>query len=147
MKIALGADHKGLNYKNIIKAHLLDNGVEVVDFGTFSEDSTDYPDYGLKAGEEVSSGKADFGILVCWTGNGMAITANKVKGVRAGLALNVEMAELTRAHNDANVLVVSGKYTPAELLNEIVDKFLATNFDGGRHQRRIDKIKKHEDQN
>lgn len=147
MKIALGADHKGLSHKNAIKAHLLDNGVEVVDFGTFSEDSTDYPDYGLKAGEEVSSGKADFGILVCWTGNGMVITANKVKGVRAGLALNVEMAELTRAHNDANVLVVSGKYTPAELLNEIVDKFLSTGFDGGRHQRRVDKIKKHEDQN
>ena len=145
MKIALGADHRGLSYKNIIKAHLLGNGVEVVDFGTFSEESTDYPDYGLKAGEEVSSGKADFAILVCWTGNGMAIAANKVKGVRAGLALNVEMAELTRAHNDANVLVVSGKYTPAELLNEIVDKFLATSFDGGRHQRRVDKIKKHED--
>lgn len=147
MKIALGADHKGLGYKNIIKTHLLDNGIEIVDFGTFSEESTDYPDYGLKAGEEVSSGKADFGILVCWTGNGMAIAANKVKGIRAGLALNVEMAELTRAHNDANVLVVSGKYTPAELLNEIVDKFLATNFDGGRHQRRVDKIKKHEDHN
>jgi ribose 5-phosphate isomerase B len=147
MKIVLGADHRGLEYKNAIKSHLLDKGVEVIDFGPFSEESTDYPDYGFKAGEEVSSGKADFGILVCWTGNGMAIAANKVRGVRAGLALNVEMAELTRAHNDANVLVVSGKYTPAESLNEIVDKFLATGFDGGRHKRRIDKIKKHEDQN
>ncbi len=147
MKIALGADHKGLGYKNIITAYLLDKGIEVTDFGAFSEESTDYPDYGLKAGQEVSSGKADFGILVCWTGNGMAIAANKVKGIRAGLALNVEMAELTRAHNDANMLVVSGKYTPAELLNEIVDKFLATAFDGGRHQRRVDKIKKHEDHN
>jgi ribose 5-phosphate isomerase B len=147
MKIALGTDHRGLDFKNKIKSHLLDNGIEVTDFGAFSEESTDYPDYGLKAGEEVSSGKADFGVLVCWTGNGMAIAANKVKGIRAGLALNVEMAELTRSHNDANVLVVSGKYTPAELLNEIVDKFLATKFDGGRHKRRVDKIKKHEDQN
>ena len=147
MKIALGADHRGLEYKNAIKAHLLVKGIEVTDFGAFSEESTDYPDYGLKAGEEVSAGKADFGVLVCWTGNGMAIAANKVRGVRAGLALNVEMAELTRSHNDANVLVVSGKYTPAELLDEIVDKFLATKFDGGRHKRRVDKITKHEDQN
>ncbi len=147
MKIALGADHRGLDFKNKIKSHLLDKSIEVTDFGAFSEESTDYPDYGLKAGEEVSSGKAAFGILVCWTGNGMAIAANKVKGVRAGLVLNVEMAELARSHNDANVLVLSGKYTPAELLNEIVDKFLATKFEGGRHKRRIDKITKHEDQN
>jgi ribose 5-phosphate isomerase B len=146
MKIALGADHKGLGHKNIIKAHLLDKGIEVVDFGTFSEESIDYPDYGFKAGEMVSSGKADFGILACWTGNGMAIVANKIKGVRAGLALNVDMAYFARAHNDANVLVVAGKYTPEELLNDIVDKFLSTGFDGGRHQRRVDKIKKHEDQ-
>ncbi len=145
MKVALGADHKGLPYKNLVKAHLIGKGIEVADFGTFTEDSTDYPDYALNAAGEVASKKADYGILVCWTGNGMAIAANKVKGVRAGLALNTEMAELTRAHNDANVLVLSGKYTPEDKLAEIVDKFISTKFEGGRHQRRVEKIDKFED--
>ncbi len=147
MKIALGADHKGFAYKEIVKSHLVAKGVPVIDFGTFSEDSTDYSDYALKAASEVASGKADLGILICWTGNGMAIAANKVKGVRAGLAVDAEMAQLTRAHNDANVLVLSGKYTPEGQLLNIVDTFLSTAFEGGRHQRRLDKIKKYEDGN
>jgi len=145
MKIALGADHRGFDYKNRIKAFLLKKGIEVEDFGTFSEESTDYPDYSIKTAEEVASGKADWGILICWTGQGMAISANKVKGIRAGLAFNTEMAELARAHNDINVLVLSGKYTPADEINDIVEKFLGTRFEGGRHQRRLDKIKKQED--
>jgi ribose 5-phosphate isomerase B len=145
MKIALGADHKGFDFKNKVKSYLLQKKLEVIDFGAFSEDSTDYPDYGIKAAEEVAEGKADYAVLVCWTGNGMAIAANKVKGIRAGLALNVEMAELTRAHNNANVLVLSGKYTPPELVERIIDKFLSTSFEGGRHKRRIDKIKRRED--
>lgn len=145
MKIALGADHRGLDFKNRVKSDLLKKGIEVTDFGTFSEESADYPDYGIKAAEEVAAGKADYAVLVCWTGNGMAIAANKVKGIRAGLAIDTEMAELTRAHNNANVLVLSGKYTPSELVEEIVDKFLATPFEGGRHQRRVDKIINRED--
>ncbi len=145
MKIALGADHKGFVFKNKVKKYLKEKGIEVTDFGTFSEDSADYPDFGIKAAEEVAAGKADFAVIACWTGNGMAISANKVKGIRAGLALNAEMAELSRSHNNANVLVLSGKYTPPESIEEIVDKFLATQFEGGRHQRRIDKIKKREE--
>ena len=146
MKIALGADHKGLPYKNLIKAHLIKKDIEVTDFGTFTEDSTDYPSYAIQAARDVASQKADYGILICWTGNGMAIAANKVKGIRAGLALNPEMAELTRAHNDANVLVLSGKYTPEKDVKDIVDKFLSTKFEGGRHQRRLDKIERFEEE-
>lgn len=145
MKIALGADHKGLPYKNLIRDHLKARGIEPVDFGTNSEESTDYSDYALRAAQEVASGKANMGILICWTGNGMAIAANKVRGVRAGLALNAEMAHLTRAHNDANVLALSGKYTPQDEIGHIVDEFLSTKFEGGRHQRRLDKIKKYEE--
>ncbi len=145
MKIALGADHKGFAFKEKIKTHLIARSIPVTDFGTFSEESTDYSDYGLKAASDVISGNADRGILICWTGNGMAIAANKVKGIRAGLATDHEMARLTRAHNDANVLVLSGKYTPEDQLLEIVDTFLSTPFEGGRHQRRLDKIKKYED--
>jgi ribose 5-phosphate isomerase B len=147
MKIALGADHKGFDFKNRVKAILEKRGIEVSDFGTFSEESTDYPDYSIKAAKEVADGKADYAVLVCWSGNGMAISANKVKGIRAGLALNTEMAELTRSHNNANVLVMAGKFTPAEQIEDIVDKFLSTPFEGGRHIRRLDKIKKHEDGN
>lgn len=147
MKIALGADHKGFAYKNLVKSFLQKKSIDVTDFGTFSQESTDYSDYALQAAREVSSGKADLGILVCWTGNGMAIASNKVKGIRAALALNPEMAALARSHNDANILVLSGKYTPEPQLEDIVDRFLSTQFEAGRHQRRLDKIKKYEDEN
>ncbi len=147
MKFALGADHKGFAFKNIIKSYLLEKGYDVEDFGTFSDESTDYSDYGLLTAEEVSAGKADAGVLICWTGNGMAITANKVKGIRAGLALSPEMAQLMRSHNDANVLVLSGKYTPESQIKEILDNFVKTKFEGGRHERRLSKIKKYEDDN
>jgi len=145
MKIALGADHKGFAYKNLIKSHLEARGIEIEDFGAHSEESADFADFALQASKAVSEKRADKGILVCWTGNGMAIAANKVKGIRAGMALNPEMAELTRAHNDANMLILSGKYTPENQIEEIVDKFLSTEFEGGRHERRINKIKKYED--
>ncbi len=144
MKIALGSDHRGFCYKSKIKMHLSKKGVEVIDCGADSEQSADYPEFGLKAAEEVSSGNADFGILICGTGNGMLMSANKVKSIRAGLAINSEMAELARAHNDANVLVLSELYTREDQLLEIVDKFLSTGFDGGRHQRRVDIILKYE---
>lgn len=146
MKIAVGADHKGFAYKEKIKAILQKLGHSVTDFGTSNEnDSVDYPDYGLKVAHAVRDHQADFGINICWTGNGMAIAANKVHGVRAGLALNPEMAELTRAHNNANVLTLSEKYTPDNQLEEIVTTFLKTPFEGGRHGRRVEKIEQEEE--
>lgn len=145
MNIAVGADHKGFEFKEKIKAILQKLGHKVTDFGTNNEqDSVDYPDYGLKVAHAVRDHQADFGITVCWTGNGMNIAANKVHGIRAGLALNPEMAELTRAHNNANVLTLSGKYTPETQLEEIVTTFLKTPFEGGRHERRVEKIEEEE---
>jgi ribose 5-phosphate isomerase B len=146
MKIAIGSDHKGYAYKELVKSLLAQKGHDINDHGAFSEESTDYPDYALSVAGEVKEEIADYGILICWTGNGMAIAANKIRGIRAGLALNPEMAELARSHNDANVLVLAAKYTPLEDLGEITERFLSTDFDGGRHQRRIDKIKKYEDE-
>lgn len=140
MKVAIGADHKGVQFKAKVIEILKRLGVEVINFGTDSEDSVDYPDYGLKVAHAVVEGEVDYGINVCWTGNGMNIAANKVKGVRAGLALNEEMAHLTRLHNNANVLTLSGKYTPEDELEKIVKAFLNTDFEGGRHIARVQKI-------
>ncbi len=140
MKIAVGADHKGFAFKEKIKQYLAKVGHEVTDFGVMSTESVDYPDYGLKVAHAVADHKADLGITVCWTGNGMNITANKVNGIRAGLALSPEMAMLTRAHNDANVLTLSSKYTPESSLEETVELFITTPFDGGRHLERVGKI-------
>jgi ribose 5-phosphate isomerase B len=141
MKIAVGADHKGYLLKERIIGLLEKWGYIVLDMGTNSEESVDYPDFGAKVAHAVADGKADIGVNICWTGNGMAIVSNKVKGVRAGLALNVEMSRLTRLHNDANVLVLSGKYTPENEIEEIVKVFLDTPFEGGRHVARLNKIK------
>jgi ribose 5-phosphate isomerase B len=141
MKIAVGADHKGYLLKERVKGLLEKWGYLVLDMGTNSEESVDYPDFGAKVAHAVADGKADLGVNICWTGNGMAIVSNKVKGVRAGMALNVEMARLTRLHNDANVLVLSGKYTPENEIGEIVKVFLDTPFEGGRHVARLNKIK------
>lgn len=141
MKIAVGADHKGLEFKTRIIEILKKMGHEVIDMGTDSTESVDYPDFGIAVAKAVVEGAADCGVNICWTGNGMAIASNKVKGIRAGLALNPEMAHLTREHNDANVLVLSAKYTPADQLEDILEQFLTTGFEGGRHIRRLDKIK------
>lgn len=140
MKIALGADHKGFRYKEKVKEFLKEKGYQVKDFGTLYEESVDYPDYGLKVAKAVSVGEAERGILFCWTGIGMCIAANKVKKVRAALCLNEEMAKLTREHNDSNVLCLSAKFTPEDAVLKIVDLWLNTPFEGGRHQRRVDKI-------
>jgi ribose 5-phosphate isomerase B len=140
MKIALGADHRGFGLKELVKAALSKRGIQFEDFGAFSTDSADYPDYGLKVAKAVAQKAADYGVLICGTGNGMAITANKVKGIRAGLAINPEMARLTKAHNNANILVLSEIFTPESMLEEILDNFLNTNFEGGRHGRRVAKI-------
>jgi ribose 5-phosphate isomerase B len=140
MKIAIGADHAGFEMKEKIKALLTSMGLQFDDFGTDSTESTDYPDYGHKVAEAVSKGNDDYGILVCGTGIGMAIVANKHDGIRAGNVESVEAARLAREHNNANVLALGARLTPWDRAQEIVRTFLATKFEGGRHQRRVDKI-------
>jgi len=144
MKISLGADHRGFRYKEKIKSLLDAKGIETVDFGTSSEAGADYPDHGLKAAQAVARKEADYGILICGSGNGMVMTANKVNSIRAGLANNIEMARLARAHNNANVLVLSEMFTPEDQIEAIIDIFIKTVFEGGRHARRIDKITDYE---
>ncbi|MBN1212236.1 MAG: ribose 5-phosphate isomerase B [candidate division Zixibacteria bacterium] len=144
MKIAVGSDHAGYKMKEKVKRILRDLEIEVIDFGTDSEESVDYPDFGLKVARAVAEGEVKYGITVCWTGNGMNMTANKIKGIRAGMALNPDMAFLTRSHNNANVLTLASKYTPENQLEEIIKKFLETPFEGGRHIRRVEKIKEAE---
>ncbi len=136
MRIAIASDHGGFELKEIVKKHLEERGLEVADLGTNSDASVDYPVYGKACGEAVVSGEADCGIVVCGTGIGISIAANKVKGVRCGLCTSVEMAQLTKQHNNANVLALGGRTTPAELALQIVDAWLDTDFEGGRHERR-----------
>ena len=138
MKIATASDHGGFALKEEVKKHLMERGIEVLDLGTHSEESVDYPVYGKACGEAVASGKADLGIVVCGTGIGISIAANKVKGIRCGLCTSVEMARLTKQHNNANILALGGRTTETGLAMEIVDTWLDTEFEGGRHQRRID---------
>jgi ribose 5-phosphate isomerase B len=140
MIISLSADHAGFQYKELIKKHLSEKGFKVIDRGTFSEDSVDYPDYVQKSAADVIGGNADFGIGVCGSGIGVSIAANKVTGIRAALVLNEEMASLSRKHNNANFLALSEKFIDKDLLFNIVDIWLNTEFEGGRHQRRIDKL-------
>ena len=140
MKIAVASDHGGFKLKEEVKAHLLERGLEVLDLGTHTEDSVDYPAYGKACGEAVVSGQADVGIVVCGTGIGISIAANKVKGVRCGLCTSVEMATLTKQHNNANVLALGGRTTEPGLAMQIVDAWLDTEFEGGRHQRRVDML-------
>ena len=144
MKISLGADHRGFKYKAQIIKLLNQQGIETEDFGCYSEDSSDYPDFGFKAAEAVAKNQADKAIIICGSGNGMMMAANKVKGIRAGIAMSAEMARLARAHNDANVLVLSEMFTPADEIENIVKIFLDTEFEGGRHARRIGKISDYE---
>ncbi|MCR4924621.1 MAG: ribose 5-phosphate isomerase B [Lachnospiraceae bacterium] len=143
MKIAMGCDHGGYELKEIVKAHLLEKGYEVDDKGCYSLDSVDYPEYAKAVGEDVVSGKADKGIVLCTTGIGISIAANKVKGVRAALCSNTMTARMTREHNDANVLALSGGMTGPLLALEIVDVFLDTKFSNmEKHVRRIEKVAK-----
>ena len=138
--IALGADHAGFEYKEKIKTLLQSMNVPFEDFGTSSTDSTDYPDYAHSVSQAVAAGKAEFGILVCGTGIGMAIVANKHNGIRAANVESVDAAKLARQHNNANVLAIGARLTPWEKAREIIAAFLATPFEGGRHQLRVDKI-------
>ena len=138
--IALGADHAGYEYKEKIKELLKTLGYEFRDFGTQSKESTDYPDYAHTVAEAVASGKAEFGILICGTGIGMAIVANKHNGIRAANIESIEAAKMAREHNNANVLAVGARLTSWDKGQEIIKTFLSTSFEGGRHQRRVDKI-------
>jgi ribose 5-phosphate isomerase B len=140
MKIFVGADHAGYKLKDEIADGLRAAGHEVTDVGTNGPESVDYPDFAGSVARAVSTGEADRGILVCFTGVGMSMAANKVHGVRAALAMNTDEIALTRQHNDANVLTIGAKYTTPETANEYVKVFLETPFEGGRHERRVNKI-------
>ena len=138
MRIAIGSDHAGVQLKRQIKAAL--DSVDFIDVGAHSEESCDYPDYAAEVARTVLDGGADAGIVICGTGIGASITANKFAGVRAALCQNEFMAEMARRHNNANVLALGARVTGQDLAIRIVERFLASEFDGGRHQRRLDKI-------
>jgi ribose 5-phosphate isomerase B len=140
MKIALGADHAGYQLKDKIKQHLEQQGLEVRDEGTLSGESVDYPDYARLVARDVNEQRADFGILVCGTGIGMAMAANKVSGIRAANVGSEYQAEMSREHNNANVLALGARVVKEDDALRIVDKWLATQFAGGRHGRRVEKI-------
>ena len=147
MRVVIGSDHAGFEQKEHLKAHIREWGYDVDDVGTDSGDeSVDYPDLALAVGRAVGAGDADFGVLVCGTGIGMAIAANKVRGVRAASVTDPEFARLARQHNDANVVTVSGRFVPAGTNETIVRTFLETAFEGGRHEGRVDKITAAEDE-
>jgi ribose 5-phosphate isomerase B len=140
MRFSIASDHAGYDMKEAVKKHLTAAGHEVVDFGTGSTESTDYPDYGAPAARAVASGDVDAGILLCGSGQGMSMVANKVHGIRAALAWSPEIARLSREHNDANVLVLPSRYVGADEALEIVDAWLGAGFDGGRHVPRVEKM-------
>ena len=148
MKVSIGCDHGGINLKPILIDYLEKKGIEYEDFGCYDSESTDYNDYALKVANSVASGKSDKGILICGTGIGMSIVANKVKGVRCAHCHDVFSAKMTRLHNDANVLAFGERVVGAGLMLMIVDAFLFTEFSGDdRHVRRVNKIKELEDEN
>jgi ribose 5-phosphate isomerase B len=140
MKIAISADHAGFEVKEKIKKQLVEMNLEVEDLGTNSLDSVDYPDFGAAVGRFVASGKAAEGIIVCGSGIGIAIAANKIKGVRAAQAWNEETARLARQHNDANILSIGARVLPAEEIPKIIHAWFDAKFEGGRHAGRIEKI-------
>lgn len=140
MKIAIGADHAGYELKNRIKEFLENSGNEVIDSGTFSTASTDYPDYAVAACTHIQNGECEKGILVCSSGIGVCITANKVTGIRAANCFEPIHAELSRQHNNCNVLTLGARFIDEEKAKEIIEVFLQTEFEGGRHERRVEKI-------
>lgn len=146
MNIAIGSDHRGHAHKDAIKAHLQAAGHTVVDCGCQGPDAADYPDHALAVGERVADGRADLGVLICGSGIGVSIAANKVPGVRASLCCDAEAAATTRQHNDSNVLCLSGDRTSVEDAVAWTDIYLAASFEGGRHARRVDKITGYEAQ-
>ena len=141
MKIAIASDHGGYDLKEQLKYYLTKNGHEVTDVGTYSKDSCHYPEFAIKCANQVSDGTCRFGIIVCTTGEGVAMAANKVKGVRAGIAYNTDVARLMREHNDANIIALGAKYTSLPEAIERIDEFLNAKFLEGRHSIRVQMIK------
>ena len=139
-RIAFASDHAGFALKNVLMEYVREKGYEPVDFGTFSEESCDYPDFAHPAAIAVERGDCDFGIGMCGSGNGMQMTLNKHQGIRAALCWTPELASLARQHNDANFLVLPARFISENMARDIVDAYLEASFEGGRHQRRIDKI-------
>ena len=140
MKIVIGCDHAGFAIKNAVKAHVESKGYEVVDVGTYSTDSCHYPVYAHAACEKILSGECELGILICGTGIGMSLAANKVKGIRAAACSETFSAKYTRLHNDSQILCLGGRVVGVGLALEMVDLFVDTEFEGGRHQRRVDAV-------
>lgn len=140
LPVAIGADHAGFEYKEAVKKQLENAGWTVADKGTYSLDSVDYPDFAHPVATDVAEGKAAFGILICGSGNGVCITANKHAGVRAALCWNEELAALSRQHNNANVLCMPARFVPLDLAEKMVAAFIDTPFEGGRHEKRVEKI-------
>lgn len=138
--LAIGCDHAGYELKELLKKTLTEQGYELNDFGTYSSESTDYPDYAHQVASFVESDESALGILICGSGNGINMTANKHQGVRSALCWQVDIAEMARLHNNANVVALPARYISVELAEEIVKTFLTTEFEGGRHARRVDKI-------
>lgn len=144
MKIAIGSDHGGFELKNIVKEYLVQNGHEIIDYGCNSKDSVDYPSFGIAVGEAVVTSEVERGIVICGSGIGISIAANKVNGVRCALVHDVYSAKLTRLHNDSNVLAMGGRIIGDDLALAIVSEWLNTSYEGGRHQNRIDLITEYE---
>jgi ribose 5-phosphate isomerase B len=140
MKIAIGCDHAAFHLKEILKAYLQTKGYEVKDFGSYSEERVDYPDYAHPVANSVESGESDYGLLMCGSGNGINMTANKHKGIRSALCWNAEIAKMARLHNDANILTLPARYISEEEAKKCVDVFYTTAFEGGRHAERVKKI-------
>lgn len=140
MKIAIGSDHVGHELKGIISKHLEDSGYSVVDYGTYSAESTDYPIYGEAVGRAVAGGECELGVLICGTGIGISLAANRVRGIRAAVCSEPYSAKLTRMHNDANIIAIGARVVGQDLAIMIVDEFLNAKFEGGRHARRVDMI-------
>ena len=140
MIVAIASDHGGFALKQRIREHLIERGIKIADLGTDSEESVDYPEFGKACAQAVASGKADRGIVICGTGIGISIAANRIRGIRCGLCTSVEMAELSRKHNNANMLAMGGRITSVEDAIRITDAWLDTEFEGGRHSRRVDML-------
>ena len=140
MKISIGNDHAGPEYKKAIVQYLESKGHQVTNYGTDSDASVDYPDFAHPVAQDVSEGKADYGIVICGSGNGINMTANKHQGVRSALCWKKEIAELARLHNDANIIALPARFITEEEAIEMIDVFLTTEFEGGRHQMRVNKI-------
>ncbi len=140
MKIAVGSDHAGFEYKKTVLSWLERNGYEINDMGPYNEESVDYPDYARKVAIAVAEGQCDSGVLLCGTGIGVSIAANKIKGIRAALACSPEFASLARQHNNANIICLPARFTDASIIEQTLHNWFMTDFEGGRHEKRVNKI-------